>query len=308
MVMYDQTGEIFMKTYWAGLFVLILAVSLHAAENIQVKVTGDRVSLRAAPELNSVLIDRAMSGDLLTLKDNSQKDWVGVAPPSDIDVWVHSEFVLDGEVLPARLNLRSGPSLNHSVVGVVDGGKKLTIRGNVGEWLRVAPPEETVVWISRRYSKVLGEVAGPATMIKVEAADEPVAAETTENDAVVIVEVTKKPDSSATPVLKTVTQPEVNEVMVTAAQSLELPDVLVPDSTKEQGVTEILSGTLQLAGGVLYKLVRADGTTVCYVRGNVAQLKKFNGKPLAITGKTYRAVGLDQPLIVPVKIQVLSRS
>ncbi len=318
-----------MKKYWMGLIALILAVSAGALADVKVKVTGDRVSLRAAPEMNSVLMGRAMSGDELTLKDNTHKEWIGVVPPCGMDVWVSSDYVRGGIVLPARLNLRSGPSLNHSVVGVVEHGDVLTVRGKVNNWLRIAPTEETIVWLSRKYTEIAGAVLKPVTVITVKPTPEPLVAEVTKlvpepkPEPVVMVEVVKKtnlepvepvaekpePKPETVQIVKTVVQPEVNEVMVATAQALELPDVLVPDPDKEQGVEEFFSGILQSVEGVVFKLadVDVDQITVCYVRGNVAQLKELEGTPLTMIGKAYWAVGLDQPLIVPVKIQLLSQ-
>lgn len=310
-----------MKKSWIALSALILAGSASAGEPEMVKITGDRVSLRVAPEINAGLIDRAMSGDLLMLRDDLNPEWIGVAPPEDVDVWVHSEFIAGDQVIPARLNIRYGPSLNHGVVGVVSKGDTLTVRGEAGGWLRIAPPESTVVWVSRKYADVIGAPQRPTTVIRVEPMLEPVAAEMVKIEPVVIVEDVSTPESGLEPaitgrnsgsvqIVETVFQPEINEVMVTATQSLELLDTLVPDPDKVQGVEESFSGILRPSTGVLSMLVslNAGQSTVCYVRGNAAQMKAYAGLPLKITGKAYRAVGLDMPILVPVKIQILSRS
>lgn len=309
-----------MKLRWIALLTLILVGSVSAGEPGLVKITGDRVSLRAAPEINAVLIDRAMSGDLLVLKDNSEKEWIGVAPPGDVDVWVHSDYVRDDTVMPARLNVRSGPSLNHGVVGEVQRGNSLTVRGEAGDWLRIAPPETTVVWVSRKYTDVVEVSKKPVTLIRVEPTPEPVAAELVKPEPVVIVEVVQKSEampelvfkervSESVQIVETVAQPEINEVMVAAAQTLKLPTTLIPDPNKEQGVEESFSGILRSMDGVLSMLVDRDveQISVCYVRGNAEQMKAYADLPLAITGKAYWAVDLDLPVLVPVKIQILSQ-
>ena len=313
-----------MKRYWISLIALTLAVSSYAVDEVKVKVVGDRVSLRAAPEINSVLLDRAMSGDLLTLKDNSKKEWIGVAPPYSMDVWVHSDYIRDGKVMPARLNIRSGPSLNHGKVGVVERGDVLTIRGEAGKWLRIAPPDETIVWISRKYTEIIGAVKEPVVMITVKPSPEPEAVEVVavKEPAIVITVEKPKPVTEVEPItesvekapkeavviVETVTQPEINQMMIAAAKVSELPGTLVPDPKKEQGVEESFSGILMPAGGLLFKLVDVEVTeiTVCYVRGNAAQMKELEGKALTITGKAYWALNLDMPFIRPVKIQLFS--
>ena len=261
-----------MRNFWIGL-ALMLAVAVHAAEDVQVKVTGDRVSLRAAPELNSILLDRAMEGDRLVLVDDSNAEWFGVVPPDRVDLWVNGEFVQDGNVIPDRLNVRSGPSLNHSVVGVVEQDQELTIRGEAGGWLRIAPPMGTVVWISRQYAEIEGAEKKPIVEIKVE---------------------------SAPPA-------EIDAVMSSAAGNADLPETLIPDSGKTQGARITRSGILKPAGSLLYQLIEVDSddVLVCYVRGNTQQMNKLDGQKLRIIGRAYWAVGLDRPVIVPVKIRPL---
>lgn len=305
-----------MKKHWIGLIALILAVSSYAVDEVKVKVTGDRVSLRAAPEINSVLLDRVMSGDLLTLKDNSEKEWIGVAPPYNMDVWVNSDYIREGRVMPARLNIRSGPSLNHGVVGVVERGERLTVRGEAGKWLRIAPPDGTVVWISRKYAEIMGAVKEPVVVITVKPSPEPDAVKVVAAKEPVVV-ITVKPSPApveeapkeAVAIIRTVTQPEINQMMIAAAEVSELPGTLVPDPAKEQGVEESFYGILMPAGGLLFKLVDVDvdQITVCYVRGNAAQMKELEGKALTITGKAYWALDLDMPFIRPVKIQWFAR-
>jgi len=305
-----------MKNVWIVLSALIVAGSVCADEPGMVKITGDRVSLRAAPELNAVLVDRAMSGDLLMLKDNSQSNWVGVTPPGDVDVWVNSEYIREDKVMPARLNVRSGPSLNHEVVGEVQQGDLLTVRGEAGGWQRIAPPKTAVVWVSRKYAEVIGAIPPPVILIRVEPSSEPVAAEMVKPEPVVIVvqkampsPVVEEQVPDAVQIVKTVSQPEVNEVMVAVAQTLKLPTTLIIDPNKEQGMEELFSGILRSTEGVLCRLVdrNVQQVTVCYVRGNMAQMKAYADLPLAITGKAYWAVDLDMPVIVPVKIQILSQ-
>lgn len=307
-----------MKTNWIALLALILAGSVSAGESGMVKITGDRVSLRAAPEVNSVLIDRAMSGDLLMLMDNANSEWIGVAPSGDVDVWVHSEYIEGDRVIPARLNVRSGPSLNHGVVAEVQRGDTLTVRGEAGGWLRIAPPDNTVVWVSREYADVIGAPPKPVTLIRVEPQSEPAAAELVKTEPVVMVELVQKteaarvvetPELEPIQVVKTVVQPEINEVMVAAAQTMKLPTTLIPDPDKAQGVEKSFSGILRSTEGSLSVLVDrgAEQVTVCYVRGNAAQMKSYADLPLTIIGKAYWAVDLDLPVLVPVKIQILNQ-
>ncbi|MCC7299709.1 MAG: SH3 domain-containing protein [Verrucomicrobia bacterium] len=262
--------------------ILFTLIALSAAAYAQdvVKVTGDRVSLRAVPDTNAVLLARAMLGDELVLKDNSNPDWVGVLPPASIDLWVNGEFVSNNVVCPEILNIRSGPSLSHSVVGSALKGDKLTVRGGAGGWLKIAPTSNTIVWIKREFTQTPG-------VAPVEPVTAPLAAAQTQ--AVVTV----------------VAAPTFQEVMNEGSAISGKP--LTEDTAKAQGVDGTYTGVLQPAEGLLYKLIDDHFTDiiVCYVRGNSAQMQTFKGAKIEITGKTYWASGKDLPLVVPARIKPL---
>lgn len=266
------------------LFVLITLTATVFGQEM-VKVTGDRVSLRAAPETNAVLLRKAGLNDELILKDNGNPDWVGVLPPESIDLWVSAEFVSNNVVLPEILNIRSGPSLSHSVVGSAAKGDTLDVRGEAGGWLKVAPTSHTVIWISRTYVDAPRpevtesvEVAIAVTQAVVEVVAEPVA-------------------------VPEIVEPTVAEIM----SGLSVPALkkLTLNPAKEQGVEATFSGVLQPEDELLYKLVEDHSADiiVCYVRGNAAQMKTFSGMKLQITGKTYRVEGKEFPVIIPAKIK-----
>jgi len=294
------------------LWVLIaLTTSVYAQT---VTVTGDRVSLRAAPQLTSVLLARAAFDDQLVLTDNSNPEWVGVRPPESIDLWVHRKFLQDDTVLPAKLNIRSGPSLSHEVVGVVQRGDKLTVRGNLDGWIKIAPPAGTTVWISRLYTDIATKAplvsSAEPVVIDVkpgvpEVPEEPVILITVESPKPVVAEVI---EAEVKPVVRKVEQPMINEILIAAVALPDLPATLTPDSDKEQGVDEQFSGILQPANAILYKLVDAkfESIVICYVRGNQQQMEALKGRTLSLSGKAYWAAGLETPFLVPEKIEVLS--
>jgi len=258
------------------LFALIaLTAAVYAQDTV--KVTGDHVSLRAAPETNAVLLDRAMTGDELILKDNNNPDWVGVLPPEVIDLWVSSEFVSSNTVLPEILNIRSGPSLSHNVVGSAQKGDLLTVRNEVAGWTKISPTSNTVVWISRKY------VDAPKPVMM-----ELAAFQATQTVAQVSAE------------------PTVQEIMTEASATAQKK--LTVDPAKPQGVEGTYSGVLQPSDDRLYKLVDDHFTDVivCYVDGNKAQMQTFTGMKLEIIGKTYWAEKMDLPVIRPVRIKLFA--
>jgi hypothetical protein len=251
---------------------MFLAGSAYAQELI--KVTGERVSLRAAPETNAVLLGKASRGDQLVLHDNSRPDWVGVLPPNSINLWVSSEFVSNNVALPEILNIRSGPSLSHSIVGSASRGEKLTVRGEIGEWTGIVPTSNTTIWISRRF------VDAPAMVPAVTGPGKPV--------------VFEEFNAAGEP------------MDVAAAEAGPEQKKLVLNPAKKQGVAAAYTGVLQRENDQLYKLVddHFKDVDVCYVRGNAAQMQTFCGMKLQITGKAYWVSGKDLPVVVPSRLRL----
>lgn len=287
---------------------LLAALWAVAEDQVMVEVTGDRVSLRAAPDRTGDLLGKAELGEKLVLQDNTDSWWVGVLPPDRIDLWVHSEFVDGATVIPARLNIRSGPSLSHPVVGVIHKGEQLTVRSEMGGWTRIAPPIESVIWISRQYCRLPDALA-----VEAPAEAEPAPETNTQPRTVIQVVPAPEPEPAEQvkePVLITGKeyQPEINAVMVDARSVLKGDAPLTPDPKKTQGAEWSFTGMLkETKHKVLSRLVDPDTgqLLICYVRGNAAQMKEFAGRRVSLFGRTYWALGLDRPFVVPVTLQVL---
>lgn len=284
-----------MKKIACSLIMLLVAFRAAAQEAGTVTVTGDRVSLRAGPAVTEVLLDRTMRGDELVLKDQSDPEWVGVVPPATVDLWVHREYIRDGLVAAEKLNVRSGPSLSHRIVGVLTNTQPIVVRGETADWLRIAPTPDTTVWISRQYADVtLPEPEESDPDLSVAEDEPPVIAEAAVNEMPPVTA-----DEASPPELA-----PVEEAVVVIAP---FSKAFRPDPEKEQGVVESFSGRLESENEWLYRLADADvpEITVCYVRGNSRQMELFSGRRMRLTGKTYWIEQRELPFIVPSRIELI---
>ena len=109
-------------------------------------VIGDRLNVRSGPDTRRETLGQLKRGDTVNVKMTAG-EWLGIVPPAGVSVWVHQDFVRDGEVLGDRVNLRSGPSTSHTRVGLVVRGEKLAILETVDGWLRIEPPQGVTVWV-----------------------------------------------------------------------------------------------------------------------------------------------------------------
>ena len=257
---------------------LALTVGAQTNDVIKVKVTGDRVSLRAGPSLEGELLDRAMIGEEMVFFEQTN-GWVAVQAPDSLNVWVAGEYIEDGVVKPKKLNVRSGPSRNYAVVAVVEQDDQVSVRGEFNEWLKIAPPVGSRVWISEDYVELI-EPPKPEPEIP-----EPAQAEIPE------------PEPEPEPLLEEQAEPQE-----------ELPPLLlVLDKSKPQGKIDRFPGVLRRANPGLYKLVLIAGDfeePICLVRGRESQLEKMLNRSLLIEGKVYWAKDVDLPVIQPDKIHL----
>ena len=132
-----------------------------AAEVSWVRVTGDRVNLRAKPGFeNSEVLGQADYDERLEVRELGD-EWVGVVAPERVSLWVSSQYVQEPEnVIGAnRVNIRTGPSQNHTIALVLTRGTPVSVREKVGDWSRIAVPDGALVWISRQFAEVVEEGA-----------------------------------------------------------------------------------------------------------------------------------------------------
>lgn len=229
------------------------------------KVTANRVNLRARADREAEMVCQAAQGDLLTIGAEMQGEWYGVIPPTNADLWLSAGFV-DGDTVTSRLKVRGGPSVNFSIVGIVEEGQKVTIREKRGEWLRIAPPTGCVLWIHKDLAVIQAPPARPSALPVVSAPLPP---------APPVQHAPAARDPDAVNLWEGVLHPTESTPNRVAFYRLTRPDQTDP-------------------------LV-----TVCYLKGNEEQLKSLLGKKMQIRGREYWLQQQTLPVVVPEMITLL---
>jgi len=288
------------KKQWlvAGILGCITASLVYAQGDIPVKVLGQRVNLRAKAVAEAEVVGQVAENDILTAKAIGD-EWVELVPPDKVDFWVHRDFVKDGMVTANKLYVRGGPGINYSVVGTMNKGESFTVRGDFGEWIRIAPPPSCSVWIHRQFVQVIQPEKPRAPEVR---PGRPLAPpiESTEPGAVAMAPL------EVPPVMPPVRPPEPLAV----ESSIPPPTDLVLIPLEGQGRFVQREGELRMVGFVFgapsrFRLVRYEGNrsiVICYVRGNNTQLRSFIGKRMLIRGREYWVKGSDYPVVVPEQI------
>ena len=91
-------------------------------------VKQNNVNVRGQPDINSEVVIRLKKGDAVSIleeitlkkaKLDEPEKWARIALPASTYVWVHGSFVdpTSQTVVPKKLNVRSGPGENFSILG-----------------------------------------------------------------------------------------------------------------------------------------------------------------------------------------------
>lgn len=292
-----------MKRAAVGLAVLGM-VHFSMAESVPVRVLSDRVNLRAAPQMTAEVVAQVDENDVLQAREIGA-EWVEVVTPTNVDGWIHREFYVDGRVNVKKLNVRAGPGINYKVLGEMRRNDPVEVRGEFGEWLKIAPPPESSVWISSAYV----ETARPGNR-------EPMGSDTAHE------RYQTKPDSAEwqTSGMMTSAEPrqpdsdaqrgDSGEIRVRPKPQVQRTISLPPDwkliPLEGQGKVVEVEGILKTVGFMIkrptrYRMVHYDhGHTemICYVWGNDAQLEGYLGQSLTLKGRQYWVHGYRSPILV----------
>lgn len=281
----------------------------------RVKVLKNNCNLRAKPLVTSEVVGQVSENDILAAK-TLDKDWVEVVPPTNVDLWVLGDYVKDGVInCLQKVNVRAGAGINFNIVGQLPQGEKVDVRGTHTEWVKIAPPPECSLWISRALVSVV-----PLTEM------EPVKLEQVKAEPVVPL---LPPASAGAVVPPSKPEPEVKQpipshqavVPIVPALSSPAPAqdaMFFPPpgldlvSATGQGRWREVEGLLRPKDFLFrapsdFRLINCDGgnknsETICFVKGNYAQLKALMYRHLIIRGREYWVKRQKHPVLVPEQI------
>lgn len=133
------------------------------------KVAGRNVNVRAKATIHSEVITQLQDGDnvfveeVILRPEAKGKDparWAKIAYPAGASTWVHSLYVDESNMVkPKKLNVRSGPGENYTIIGGLLRGDTVEQLGTKGDWLLIQPPEGSTAYIA---AKLLRQEAPPA--------------------------------------------------------------------------------------------------------------------------------------------------
>jgi SH3-like domain-containing protein len=286
---------------FAFLLALALPVGGQLADELVARVKSDRVNLRARADSTAEVVAQATLDERLQVME-VQDTWVQVVPPERIDLWVHRDFVKDGLSVGDKVNVRAGAGINFSVVGQYARGERIEVRGQFGEWLKVAP-SNSGLWVSRDLVDLVYPARPPESaplpvLEPVPAAPLPAAPvpPASEPDA---------PTSTLSSVAVRIPSPLDDVPAVAAPRDLKLVP-LEGQGRVVQREGELKSAPFSFGRPSKFRLARREGNqyvTICYLRGNSKQLDSLLNERLIVRGREYWVQGVRQSVLVLERIE-----
>ncbi len=130
------------------------------------------VNVRGQAYINSEVVTHLKRGDVVTVieevtrkaKTDEPGRWAKIALPSGTVVWASTQFInADTKaVIPKRLNVRSGPGENYSVLGRIDKGTVLKTIETKGDWTKIEAPEGCYAFVAAHLLSTDPADLGPA--------------------------------------------------------------------------------------------------------------------------------------------------
>ncbi|MBK7998352.1 MAG: SH3 domain-containing protein [Verrucomicrobia bacterium] len=130
------------------------------------------VNVRGQAAINSEIVTHLKRGDIVTVLDEitlkkSKTDepgrWAKIALPAGSVVWVNSQFLnADKAVVPKRLNVRSGPGENYSILGRIDRGAVVKTVETKGDWTKIEAPTNSYAFVAAHLLSTDPADLGPA--------------------------------------------------------------------------------------------------------------------------------------------------
>lgn len=127
-------------------------------------VVASNVNVRGQAKLKSEVLTQVTKGQTVTVVEeivrnnsgpNEPSAWAKIALPPKARVWANRMFInaTNQTVLPRKLNLRSGPGENYSVIGLLKRGDAVKELSTKEDWIEIAAPDSAYGFMAAQFLK-----------------------------------------------------------------------------------------------------------------------------------------------------------
>jgi uncharacterized protein YgiM (DUF1202 family) len=283
-------------------------------------VVASNVNVRGQAKLTSEIVTRVTKGQTVNVLEevvikrsgpDEPSAWARIALPEAVHAWVHGSYIdaTNKTVVPKKLNIRTGPGENYSVIGQLKRGDSVSEVSTRGEWIEIAAPAGAHAFIAAVFLKQEAPGAPPAIAAVTPAVPAPMPETVTEPAPVAAAPAT----TPAVPAMPAdITAPaDTNLVAATSGDTNVVVEPVIEEPPPPRIVSRegVVRGTTSIQAPTAFGLVSTDtGRTINYLYSSSSELdlSRYKGLRIIVTGEE----SLDKrwritPVINIQKIQVL---
>ena len=266
-------------------------------------VIASNVNVRGQPRLKGEVVTRVTKEQPVVVieeitRNHSGPDepsaWAKILLPSNVHVWINASFIdATNKVVSARkLNMRSGPGENYSVLGLLHRGDAVKPLESKGDWTQIEAPTNAYAFVAAQY--LTQEAPAPVPAAPTEPAPTPA-------------QVPESPAVAAAPTeIPLVAAPAEMPILTNAPAAPVVEEPLPKRIVSHEG---FVRGMTSLQAPSRFVLVSPEnGRLIDYLHTTSPNLdlRRYKGMHIIVTGEE----GLDDrwgntPVIEIQKIQVL---
>jgi uncharacterized protein YgiM (DUF1202 family) len=285
-------------------------------------VSGNNVNVRGKASFSGEVFTRLKSGDAVTVieqvlvekpKHGEPSQWAKIAYPAGAHVWVHSSYVDDNKtVKPRKLNIRTGPGENYSIVGVIEHGTPVKEISTKGHWLEIEAPTSAFAYVAASYLQQAPSAATVPPVVSI-APPEPTPTTPVPPEPATTNTVPPPPEVAATttPVPASNPASEPTPVPVPDAANASAPPAVIEEIDVPRFVAHegIVRGTVSIQAPTKYGLYSLENNKLInYLYSPTAKLEmsRYHNLHVIVSGQE----GLDErwkytPVLTIQRIQVI---
>jgi uncharacterized protein YgiM (DUF1202 family) len=283
-------------------------------------VDANNVNVRGQAKLKSEVVTRVTKGQTVTVieeivRNNSGPDepsaWAKIVLPSNAHAWVNTAYIdaSNQTVKAKKLNLRSGPGENYSVIGRLQNGDAVKPVTTKGDWTEIEAPANAYAFVAAQYLKqeapaTVATAATPTTPTPTPTPTEPTPTPT-------LSEVAAVPPVAAPPT-ETPVVPPATETPAITNPAPTVVDAPIPDEPPPPRIVQregIVRGNTSIQAPSKFVLISPEnGKNIDYLftTSKELDLRRYKGLRIIVTGEE----GLDErwentPVLTIQKIQVV---
>ena len=275
-------------------------------------VSGNNVNVRGKASFSGEVFTKLKSGDVVTVieqvivekpKAGEPSQWAKIAYPAGARVWVHSSYVDNNKtVKPKKLNIRTGPGENYSIVGVIEHGAAVKEISTKGNWMEIEAPASAVAYVAASYLQQAPSAATVPPVVSI-APPEPPTTNTVPPPPVVAT--TTTPVTASNPATEPAPVP-VPDAADASAPPAVIEEIEVPRFVAHEGVVR---GTVSIQAPTKYGLYSLENNKLInYLYSPTARLEmsRYYNLHVIVSGQE----GLDErwrntPVLTIQRIQVI---